>query len=266
MPKIVTNDLRLAFGGEQVLRGLNAVVERGEFVSILGTSGCGKSTFLRILAGLLQPTSGTVMFDGESRHPGQTSFVFQKPTLCPWLSLRRNVELPLKLSHTSASSRTTAVEKAIELVGLDKSDRSKLPRQLSGGMQMRASLARAFVTKPSLMLMDEPFSSLDEVMRQQLTETSLRLWQLGNWTTVFVTHNVAEAVFVSQRIYILAGKPATFVECIDVPFRERNEDLRTSPEFIEFVADVSQRFRTAVERPPTIAEADRARGGEVCGE
>lgn len=133
-------------------------------------------------------------------------------------------------------------------------------------MQMRASLARAFVTKPSLMLMDEPFSSLDEVMRQQLTETSLRLWQLGNWTTVFVTHNVAEAVFVSQRIYILAGKPATFVECIDVPFPERNEDLRTSPEFIEFVADVSKRFRTAVERPPATAEADRARGGEVSGE
>ena len=248
-----------------MLGGLNAVVERGEFVSILGTSGCGKSTLLRILAGLLRPTSGTVSYDGESRHTGQTSFVFQKPTLCPWLSLRRNVELPLKLSRMSSSDSATAANEAIDLVGLDASDRFKMPAQLSGGMQMRASLARAFVTKPSLMLMDEPFSSLDEVIRQQLTETSLRLWQLGNWTTVFVTHNVAEAVFMSQRIYVLAGKPATFVESIDVPFQQRNEDLRTSSEFIEFVADVSRRFRAAVECTPTVAKKVQEAGGEVRG-
>ena len=140
------------------------------------------------------------------------------------------------------------------MVGLSVRDKRKLPRQLSGGMQMRVSLARAFVTRPKVMLMDEPFSSLDEVLRQQLCETCLQLWQREAWTTVFVTHNVSEAVFMSQKVFILAGRPATIVDVIEVPFETRIGDLRVSAEFIRLVTDVSQRLRRAVELDDSVAE------------
>lgn len=174
-------------------------------------------------------------------------FVFQKPTLCPWLSAVSNVELPLKMRGVSRIERRSRAMEALQLVGLQPHDTKKLPSQLSGGMQMRTSLARAFITQPSLMLMDEPFAALDEVLRQQLCETTLRLWRREHWTTLFVTHNVSEAVFLSQRIHILAGSPASIVKTFEIPLEERNPDLRSAPEYLHLVSEVSRELRAAVE-------------------
>lgn len=236
--------LGFSFREEPVLRDLNITCERGEFASLLGASGCGKSTLLRLIAGLKRPDSGSIERGEQDATMG---FVFQRPTLCPWLSASENVELPLRLRNVSKPVRHSQARDALELVGLRSGDTKKLPAQLSGGMQMRVSLARAFVTKPGLLLMDEPFSALDEVLRQQLCETTLRLWQREMWTTVFVTHNVAEAVFLSQRIHILAGKPATIVETVSVPFKERTSELRLSTDYLALVSEVAQKLRAAVE-------------------
>lgn len=254
MPLLELDRVRFSFGEERVIEDVSLRIERGGFVSILGASGCGKSTLLRIMAGLAQPTDGEIRFvpdweltNGAGDVSTNASFVFQKPTLCPWLTVQQNIELPNRLQQISKQVRTKNALEAIRLVGLSELDKNKLPNQLSGGMQMRVSLARAIVTKPSLILMDEPFSALDEVLRQQLTETCLELWRRESWTTVFVTHNVAESVFLSQRIHILAGKPATIVDTIDVPFVDRTRELRASAEFQKLVANVSQRLRVAVE-------------------
>ena len=245
MPQLSCKDLSFSFGADLVLADVNLQCERGGFVSVLGASGCGKSTLLRLIAGLLQPAAGAVLVEPSA---ATASFVFQQPTLCPWLSVSKNVRLPLELRGISRDEAGHRADEAIQLVDLRPEDGRKLPRQLSGGMQMRASLARALVTQPEIMLMDEPFSALDEVLRQQLSETCLDLWRQESWTTVFVTHNVAEAVFMSQQIYILAGTPSTVVERIDVPFSQRNQDLRVSSDFVAFVSDVSQRLRSAVEQ------------------
>lgn len=243
MPEIALSDVAFAFANEDVLSGIRFDVNRGDFVTLLGGSGCGKSTLLRLIAGLIKPTNGTITFGGA-----EVGFVFQKPTLCPWLNVQQNVELPLALKHASQKDRSNIVGEAIELVGLHVgNDALKYPHQLSGGMQMRVSLARALVAKPRLMLMDEPFSALDEVLRQQLAETCLELWKRESWTTVFVTHNVSEAVFLSQRIHILAGQPATIVDTVEIPFVERNRELRATDDFTRLVSNVSQRLRNAVE-------------------
>lgn len=246
VPELELNRVQFSFAEESVIEDLSLRIEDGSFVSFLGASGCGKSTLLRLIAGLAQPTCGSIRTSSSD-----ASFVFQKPTLCPWLTVQQNVELPSKLKRISKQVRQQKAAEAIQFVGLSDRDKNKLPNQLSGGMQMRVSLARAIVTKPSLMLMDEPFSALDEILRQQLTETCLELWRRESWTTVFVTHNVAEAVFLSQRIYILAGKPATIVDTIEVPFVDRDRGLRTSVEFQQLVSDVSKRLRVAVEASQT---------------
>lgn len=242
VPEIELSDVEVGFGRESVLRDICFTANTGDFVALLGASGCGKSTLLRLIAGLLNPTSGTL-----KRSETDVGFVFQKPTLCPWLTVTQNVQMPLALGRVALDERARIASEAIRLVGLQATDAEKYPYQLSGGMQMRVSIARAFVTKPRIMLMDEPFSALDEVLRQQLAETSLELWQRESWTTVFVTHNVAEAVFLSQRIHILAGKPATIVDTIEIPFANRDGELRTSAEYIQLVTEVSLRLRRAVE-------------------
>ncbi len=241
MPEIELSDVEFGFGRETVLRDIDLSAESGDFVALLGASGCGKSTLLRLIAGLLKPTGGSV-----SRH-GDVGFVFQKPTLCPWLTVAKNVQMPLALQRVDRGEQQRVASEAIQLVGLQPDDAGKYPYQLSGGMQMRVSIARAFVTKPRIMLMDEPFSALDEVLRQQLAETSLALWQRESWTSVFVTHNVAEAVFLCQRIHILAGRPATIVDTIECSFANRDGNLRTSPEYVQLVTEVSLRLRRAVE-------------------
>lgn len=246
MPDITVKDLRFAFDDEPLFDGLNFSCGSGDFICFLGASGCGKSTLLRLIAGLLTPGSGQLSVDGNAN----TGFVFQKPTLCPWRSALRNVELPLQLIGMGKERKQQARE-ALDSVGLREADFHKLPQQLSGGMQMRVSLARALVRNPNLMLMDEPFSALDEVRRQQLCEACLSAWREQHWTTVFVTHNVTEAVFMSQRIHILSSSPARIVETIDVPFGPRNAKLRGSVEFLQLVADTSQRLRDAVETEST---------------
>lgn len=256
MPLLQIDRLRFSFGEERILDDLNIKCDRGEFASLLGASGCGKSTLLRLIAKLKTPTFGSISFD-ESLDENQIGFVFQQPTLLPWLSAINNVALPLKLSGSMKSKqRREVAAEALLLVGLSASDQQKLPSQLSGGMQMRVSLARSFVAKPSLMLMDEPFSALDEVLRQQLCETTLKLWKREGWTTLFVTHNVAEAVFLSQRIFILGGKPATIVDVIEVPFVDRTPSLRSSPPFMELVAQVGARLRDVVESDQQSGEGD----------
>lgn len=248
VPMLRIRDLRFSFREETVIQGLNIQCDRGEFASLLGASGCGKSTLLRLIAGLKQPCSGSID-RGCGNEDASLGFVFQNPTLCPWLTAVGNVQLPLKLRGVPSHERQTQALEALELVGLGLVDTQKLPCQLSGGMQMRVSLARAFVTKPTLLMMDEPFSALDEVLRQQLCETTLELWRRETWTTVFVTHNVAEAVFLSQRIHILAGKPASIVETIEVPFVERTAALRLSAEYLALVSKVGHKLRAAVEAP-----------------
>lgn len=260
MPQIGVRDVAFSFGQENVLEDVSFTAKRGDFVALLGASGCGKSTLLRLIAGLLEPTSGRITISNEGQIPQdsegsktssqskpEVGFVFQKPTLCPWLTVAQNIALPLGLRGVSQAEQTRVASTAVESVGLQRSDAEKFPYQLSGGMQMRVSIARAFVTKPQLMMMDEPFSALDEVLRQQLAETCLQLWRQESWTTVFVTHNVAEAVFLCRTVHILAGKPATIVDSIKVPFDHRDVSLRTSPAYLTLVSEVSQRLRDAVE-------------------
>ena len=262
-PMLRIESLGFAYGEERVLDQVSFESERGSFTSLVGASGCGKSTLLRLVAGLKSPTTGSIEIaaSGAALDTGSQlasedhlaalnssiGFVFQHPTLCPWLTALANVELPLKLRGVSKSDRRQQATAALDLVGLQAADVRKLPSQLSGGMQMRTSLARSFVTKPTLMLMDEPFAALDEVLRQQLCETTLRLWRREHWTTLFVTHNVAEAVFVSQRVHILAGSPATIVKTVEVPLGDRTPELRLAPDYLKMVSEVSRALRDAVE-------------------
>lgn len=248
-PLIHAENLGIAFRpNEPVLRDVGFGIRRGEFVTLLGPSGCGKSTLLRLIAGLLEPTSGTIAVDGERPAVARKSkckvgIVFQDPVLLPWRSVERNLRLPSELSGDSM----TPVDELLKLVGLDPSDAKKRPAQLSGGMRMRVSLARALVTKPELFLLDEPFAALDDILRQQLNEELLRIREQQNCTTVFVTHNVSEAVFLSQRILILpASVNGGIAAEVEVPFDyPRESKLRGTPEFAALVQNVSEQLRGA---------------------
>jgi len=222
------------------LQGLDLAVERGEFVSVLGASGCGKSTLLRLLAGLETPSAGRIARAGVSDQPGSTGFVFQQPTLMPWARVADNVALPLRLKRTPRADIDTAVPPALAAVGLSAFAAS-FPRELSGGMQMRVSIARALITRPALLLLDEPFAALDELTRFKLNQDLLALWQRDHFTAVFVTHSVYEAVFLSQRIVVLAPHPGRVAEQIeiDAPY-PRAEGFRATPEFAAACIRVSQ--------------------------
>ena len=221
-------------------------IASGEFVSLLGPSGCGKSTVLRLLSGLDVPTSGTITRD----LPGDAvpGYVFQDAALMPWASVRRNVELPLLLRGDPAAQRRERVDAALRAVGLgDSAD--AVPRELSGGMRMRASLARALVTSPRLWLLDEPFGALDEITRFALNQTLLSLCQPGGGaapaTAVFVTHSVYEAVFLSQRVVVMARPGRVVGEvAIDLPY-PRHASLRTTPQFATLCARVSDTLQRA---------------------
>jgi NitT/TauT family transport system ATP-binding protein len=220
--------------GTVALENFNLEVCAGEFLSLLGSSGCGKSTALRIIAGLSTASEGTV--DGPN---GKLGFVFQEPTLMPWADVATNVRLPFKLAHADASS-DKAVAQALERVGL--ADFAKAyPRQLSGGMRMRTSIARALVTEPELLLMDEPFAALDEITRFKLNNDLLKVWQELRRTVIFVTHSVFESVYLSQRIVVMTPRPGrVFAEIpIDAPY-PRDERFRTSAEYAGFCRQVAE--------------------------
>jgi NitT/TauT family transport system ATP-binding protein len=228
--------------GVMALGPLDLDVGKGEFVSLLGPSGCGKSTALRLIAGLSAPTSGSV---GVSRpaaraRPGHSiGFVFQEPTLMPWTSVRENVRLPLKLAHAPAAEADARVDEALKQVGLsDFAD--AFPRQLSGGMKMRVSLARALVTDPDILLMDEPFAALDEITRFRLNNDLLALWRDLRKTVVFVTHSVFESVYLSQRVIVMTPRPGRISAEIRIDASEpRGEDFRTSADYVGYCRTVS---------------------------
>ncbi|RGP53411.1 nitrate/sulfonate/bicarbonate ABC transporter ATP-binding protein [Pseudomonas abyssi] len=236
--------------GTVALKGADLTVRQGEFVSLLGPSGCGKSTLLRIMAGLGDVTTGTVKFweqgyDVVGDKGRKLAFVFQNATLMPWARVRKNVRLPLDLEHQRGPEVETKIDDALEMVGLKGFDHA-FPRELSGGMQMRASIARAMVTEPNLLLMDEPFGALDEMTRNKLNDDVLKLWQKNGWTIVFVTHSVYEAVYLSSRVVVMAARPGRIVDdiSIDQPF-PRNADFRVSTEFAGYCRQVSQALERA---------------------
>ncbi|MGL4264682.1 MAG: ABC transporter ATP-binding protein [Afipia sp.] len=228
--------------GVAALGPLDLTVRAGEFVSLLGPSGCGKSTALRIMAGLNEPTSGTVQVAGRgardrSRHT--IGFVFQEPTLMPWATVRCNVQLPLDLVHLSGTDATTRVDQALAQVGLAEFA-EVYPRELSGGMKMRVSLARALVTDPDILLMDEPFAALDEITRFRLNNDLLTLWRKLDKTVVFVTHSVFESVYLSQRVLIMTSRPGRIAREFRIDAAEpRGEEFRTSAEYAAYCRDVS---------------------------
>ncbi len=230
-----------------MLRDVRFDCKPGEFVAVVGPSGCGKSTLLRLIAGLARPSAGDIAV-GDPKDAPRLGYVFQDATLLPWRNVRGNIGLPLELAHVDAKRRTEAIARARQLVGLMKSDEKKLPRALSGGMRMRVSLARALVTEPQVMLLDEPFAAVDDILRHKLNEQVHQLWMDQCWTTVMVTHNVAEAVFLSQRILIMAGKPARIVDEIAVGLAyPRITAVRSESQFASIVGYVSQRLRDAIE-------------------
>ncbi|HTX62383.1 MAG TPA: ABC transporter ATP-binding protein [Acidimicrobiales bacterium] len=222
--------------GVTALQDVSLRVKGGEFLSLVGPSGCGKSTLLRLVAGLGRPTGGRL---GVGVAQDQLAFVFQDATLLPWRSVLHNVALPLELRRQARPVRERAARDAIELVGLSRYEKA-LPRQLSGGMRMRVSIARALVAHPLLLLMDEPFGALDEITRQTLQSELLRIWAEENCTVMFVTHNVSEAVYLSTRIAVMTPSPGRIADLVDVslPY-PRTAKLRTSAEFTEVVEQVS---------------------------
>jgi NitT/TauT family transport system ATP-binding protein len=215
--------------GTVALAGLDLSVRDGELLSLLGPSGCGKSTALRIIAGLTEPTEGSVEWSSARSESGsRIGFVFQEPTLMPWATVFKNVMLPLKLKRTPPQQAAERVGSALQRVGLEKFANA-YPRELSGGMRMRVSIARALVTEPALLLMDEPFAALDEITRFKLNNDLLEVWQALRTTVVFVTHSVFESVYLSSRIVVMAARPGrVFTEVtIDAPY-PRDQNFRTS--------------------------------------
>lgn len=234
-------------GGVQALRHVSFATKAGEFVSLVGPSGCGKSTLLRLVAGLLAPSTGRLTVAGKSprqaRDTLRVSFVFQDATLLPWRSAERNVALPLELAGVPRDVRRQRAIAGLRRVGLGDFS-ARPPRELSGGMRMRVSLARAMVTQPELLLLDEPFGALDDLTRQSLGEDLLGLWNERPWTALFVTHNIAEAAFLSTRILVMSPRPGTIVADVPVPFpAQRSPELRAQPDFARFVGEVAAQLR-----------------------
>ena len=236
--------------GTVALRDMSLDIGEGEFVSLLGPSGCGKSTALRMIAGLGQPTSGAIDWPGGGAGGRDIGFVFQEPTLMPWATVFDNVFLPLRLQGVSRSAARGDVLEALASVGLEKFA-DAYPRELSGGMKMRVSIARALITRPKLLLMDEPFAALDEITRFKLNNDLLRLWEAFGWTVIFVTHSVFESVYLSSRIVVMAARPGrVFAElAVDAPY-PRDDAFRTSLVYNEHCRRASAALHDAMEARP----------------
>ncbi len=232
--------------GVDALRGVDLFIREGDFVSLLGPSGCGKSTALRIVAGLSSPTTGRLDWQGEGIGQKDVGFVFQEPTLMPWASVFDNVWLPLRLRGVSRREAEPAIRELLERVHLSGFEEA-VPRELSGGMKMRVSIARGLVTKPRVLLMDEPFAALDEITRFKLNDDILELWQDQRFTVVFVTHSVFESVFLSNRIVVMAARPGRVHGelAVDVPY-PRDERFRTSPEYAALCRETSDALLAAI--------------------
>lgn len=242
--------------GTVALQGIDLTVRRGEFVSLVGPSGCGKSTVLQLMAGLATPTSGYLEAP-EVEGDRDLAFVFQDAALMPWATVLDNVHLPLKLKGQSLRASRSRLQAALNLVALQGFEHS-YPRQLSGGMKMRVSIARALVTNPHILLMDEPFGALDEMSRGRLNSELLQLWEQYHWTVVFVTHNIYEAVYLSNRVLVMAAQPGRIVAevPIDVPY-PREDDFRTSPQFNQYCRDIAHRLAAGdvMPQPPPTSQS-----------
>jgi NitT/TauT family transport system ATP-binding protein len=238
----ITNLSKEYPNNQQVIRDLSLAVATGEFVSVLGASGCGKSTLLKMVAGLSPLSGGSILIDGKPPHAAREtmSFVFQDPTLLPWRTVARNVELALEFEGLAKPLRAARVESVLRLVGLSEVA-SFYPRQLSGGMKMRVSIARALASSPRLVLMDEPFGALDAMTRNRLNEELLVLKEKQRCTTLFVTHSITEAVFLSDRVVLLGAHPGRVVEEVPVLLPvPRTAELRSDPMFLSLVGQVSR--------------------------
>ena len=243
--------------GTQALEKVDLKIRPGEFVSLLGPSGCGKSTLLRLFAGLESPTHGHLRWWNQPQlpepAPGRTmAMVFQEATLMPWANVLRNVQLPLDLSGVPAAEKDGRAREALRRVGLAGVEHAR-PRELSGGMQMRASIARALATRPDLLLMDEPFGALDEFTRHRLDSDLRALWRRGGLTVVFVTHSIYESVFLSSKVVVMGARPGHVIAEVEVPGPlDRDDDFRVSDDFIHTCKRLSD----------LLAQANRARDAE----
>jgi NitT/TauT family transport system ATP-binding protein len=251
VPVIAVEHLGLVFqtndGPVEALADINLAIGRGEFVSLIGPSGCGKTTLLRVIADLEQPTAGSITVNGVSPDAARAKraygYVFQAPALYPWRTIARNVALPLEIMGLDRAEREKRVKDNLALVNLTGFER-KFPWQLSGGMQQRVSIARALSVEPELLLMDEPFGALDEIVRDHLNEQLLQLWAKTNKTVVFVTHSIPEAVFLSTKIVVMTPRPGKIHDIIDSDLpRERNLDIRETPEFLRIAHRVRAGLR-----------------------
>ena len=244
--------------GTTALMGVDLKIIPGEFVSILGASGCGKSTLLRLIAGLGAPSTGTIdwpqsTYDASGNAEPALGFVFQEPTLLPWRTVAENVYLPLSLAGASRREVRDRIMQALDQVGL-RGFAEAYPRQLSGGMKMRVSIARALVTRPKLLLMDEPFAALDEITRSKLNDELLELFSRQGLTVIFVTHSVYESVYLSNRIIVMSSRPGRVTA--DVPIAlgyPRTEEFRTSAQYNEYCRVVSAALRSAMTAAPASA-------------
>lgn len=238
--------LRVVFsqrGAKQtILDGLDLDVPLGQITTLLGPSGCGKSTLLRVIAGLTEPTSGTVRIEGQSVRASQhkLAFVFQESALLPWRSVWQNVRLPWELRQgLSGQELESRIQNVLELVGFKGTDWHKKPHQLSGGMKMRASIARALITQPDILLLDEPFAALDDMLRSKLNDLLLRIVAQTKTTMLFVTHNISEAIYLSHSIAVFRQGAIGEQIAVDLPF-PRNPQVRSSPEFAAYYGRLSE--------------------------
>jgi NitT/TauT family transport system ATP-binding protein len=243
-------DVSLTFetadGKVDALSKLSLQVAEGEFVSFIGPSGCGKTTILRVIADLQQPTSGSLLVNGMSAEQARLAraygYVFQAPALLPWRTIEKNLKLPLEVMGFSDSEQRQRAARYLALVNLNGFER-KFPWQLSGGMQQRVSIARALSFDPALLLMDEPFGALDEIVRDHLNEQLLQLWDKTGKTVLFVTHSIPEAVFLSTKIVVMSPRPGRIIDIIDCNFpRDRTLEIRETPEFLK----IAQRVRVGL--------------------
>ena len=251
LPVISAKNLDLVFqtgdGSVHALSDITLDIEKGEFVSLIGPSGCGKTTLLRVIADLEKPTSGEISVNGttpeKARLDGAYGYVFQQAALFPWRTIARNVALPLEIMGLSAEEKKRRIERNLDLVNLTGFEK-KFPWQLSGGMQQRASIARALAVEPDMLLMDEPFGALVEIVRDHLNAELLKLWAATQKTIVFVTHSIPEAVYLSTKIVVMSPRPGRIHEIIDCNLgSDRPLDIRESPEFLKIAHQVRDGLR-----------------------